>query len=136
MDVQFFGANCLVISHKSTRIVVDDNLEGLGKKSITKSEDVSLSTMSETSDSKARLSINGPGEYEVGDISIMGISATPFKNDDSAKTVTMYKLISSDLNILVTGHILGNLSESQLEQIGSVDVLFVPVGNNGFTLDP
>ncbi|MEI9913625.1 MAG: hypothetical protein WDN66_01270 [Candidatus Saccharibacteria bacterium] len=36
MDVQFYGANCLVVGHKSTRIVIDDNLGELGKKSIIK----------------------------------------------------------------------------------------------------
>ena len=57
-------------------------------------------------------------------------------NDDSGKTVTMYRLVLSDLSVLIVGHILGDLSESQLEQIGPVDILFVPVGNNGYTLDP
>ncbi len=135
MDVQFYGANCLVVSHKSTRIVIDDNLVNLGKKSVVKSDDVCLYTV-EPLKNNARLTFNGPGEYEVGDISVVGIAAKPFMNDDSGKTVTMYSLISLDLNILVCGHILGELNESQLEKIGTVDVLFVPVGNNGYTLDP
>lgn len=135
MDIQFYGANCLVVSHKSTRIVIDDNLEELGKKSIIKPEDVALYTTSDAPKNKARLSFNGPGEYEVGDISIIGISAKPFMNDDSGKKVTMYKLISSEINMLVVGHILGELSAKELEQIGSVDVLFVPIGDNGYTLD-
>jgi L-ascorbate metabolism protein UlaG (beta-lactamase superfamily) len=135
MDVQFYGANCLVVSHKSTRIVIDDNLVTLGKKSVIKPDDVALYTLEPLKNS-ARLTFNGPGEYEVGDISIVGIAAKPFMNDDSGETVTMYKLISSDLDILVSGHILGELSESQLEKIGTVDVLIVPVGDNGYTLDP
>ncbi len=135
MDVQFYGANCLVVSHKSTRIVIDDNLVTLGKKSVIKPDDVALYTL-EPLKSSARLTFNGPGEYEVGDISIVGIAAKPFMYDDSGETVTMYKLISSDLDILVSGHILGELSESQLEKIGTVDVLIVPVGDNGYTLDP
>lgn len=136
MDIQFHGANCLVVSHKNTRIVVDDNLAQVGKKSLIKADDVALYTSSEEIKSNARLTFNGPGEYEVGDISIIGIAAKPFMNDDSSKTVTMYKLITSDLSILITGHILGDFSENQMEQIGTVDVLFVPVGNTGYTLDP
>ncbi len=57
-------------------------------------------------------------------------------NDDSGKSVTMYKLITSELSILICGHILGDFSASQLEKIGTVDILFVPVGNHGYTLDP
>jgi L-ascorbate metabolism protein UlaG (beta-lactamase superfamily) len=37
---------------------------------------------------------------------------------------------------LVLGHVYPELSENQLESIGTVDVLVVPVGGNGFTLDP
>ena len=135
MDVQFYGANCLAVSYKNTRIVIDDNLSELGKKSITKSEDVAIWTSNQLA-TDAKLKFSGPGEYEVGDISIVGISAKPFMNDDSGKTVTMYKLMTTDVNVLVCGHILGDLNTSQLEQIGTIDVLCVPVGNNGYTLDP
>jgi L-ascorbate metabolism protein UlaG (beta-lactamase superfamily) len=136
MDIQYYGANCVVINFKSTRIVIDDNLEALGKKSIVKADDVVLFTYDDSATSKGRLTFNGPGEYEVGDISIIGIEAKPFMNDDSGKMVTMYKLIGSDVNVLVSGHILGELSSRQIEQVGLVDVLLVPVGNNGYTLDP
>jgi Beta-lactamase superfamily domain len=136
MDVQFYGANCLVVTHKSARIVIDDNLAELGKKSITKPEDVALYTSVRPETSLARLVFDGPGEYEVGDVSVIGIDAKPFMNDDSGAMVTMYKLVSSELTILITGHILGDLTQSQLEQIGSVDILLVPIGNGGYTLDP
>ena len=35
----------------------------------------------------------------------------------------------------MAGHIYPDLSEDQLEAIGPVDVLIVPVGGNGYTLD-
>jgi L-ascorbate metabolism protein UlaG (beta-lactamase superfamily) len=37
---------------------------------------------------------------------------------------------------LVTGHVYPELDDKQLESIGRVDVMVVPVGGNGFTLDP
>lgn len=136
MELQFFGANCVSVSYKSTRVVIDDNLAVLGKKSITKSEDVALFTNEVSDKTNARIVFNGPGEYEVGAISVIGIDAIPFMNDDSGKKATMYKLFNNDLSVLVTGHILGELNSAQLEKIGAVDVLFVPVGNGGYTLDP
>jgi len=36
---------------------------------------------------------------------------------------------------VVVGHIDANLSEETLERIGTIDVLVVPVGGNGYTLD-
>lgn len=136
MDFQFYGANCISVTYKNTRVVIDDNLEKLGKKSITKPDDIALFTGSLREDSVARISFDSPGEFEVGNISIMGIEAKPFMNDDSKKMITMFKLFNNELSVLVTGHILGELTGSQLEKIGAVDVLFVPVGNGGFTLDP
>src|SRR6185312_7236914 len=41
-----------------------------------------------------------------------------------------------DLSVLVTGHIYPELNEAQLETIGQVDVMLVPVGGNGYTVDP
>src|ERR1017187_455351 len=105
MDLQFYGANCVAISYKNTRIVIDDNLSDLGKKSIVKADDVALYTGDRPENSPARLIFNGPGEYEVGDVSIVGIDTKPFMNDDSGKLVTMYKLFNTELNILVVGHI-------------------------------
>ena len=33
------------------------------------------------------------------------------------------------------GHIYPDLNETQLEELGRVDVLIIPVGGNGYTLD-
>lgn len=134
MEFQYYGANCIGLTSKSTRIVVDDNLKELGKKGVIKQGDVALFTNELKSD-VARLSFCYPGEYEVGEVSIVGISAKPFINDDSGKKVTMFKLMISDITILITGHILGELDTAQKEAIGKIDIMFVPVGNNGYTLD-
>ncbi len=137
MDLQFYGANCVSLSHKGTRLVVDDNLAQLGAKSITKPDDVALCTMSPKDKPKARLSFNGPGEYEVADISIIGIAARAHTEaDEKVRHATMFKLIVGEHSVLITGHIYPELSEAQLEAIGIVDVLVVPVGGNGYTVDP
>ena len=40
MDLQYGGGNCVVLSSKGVRLVVDDNLAELGAKSVTKPEDI------------------------------------------------------------------------------------------------
>ncbi len=134
MDIQFYGANCIAISDKQSRIIVDDNMADLGAKTILKEGDIALFTTSHASQS-AKLVIDQPGEYEVSDISIYGIAARAHMDVEGQKTATMYKLVVDDTNVLVTGHIYPELSDSQLEAIGMVDVMFVPVGGNGYTLD-
>lgn len=136
MDIQFHGANCLTLSTKQTRVVVDDNLSDIGGKSTTKAGDVVLFTGAHASPAQpAKIIIDQPGEYEVSGVSVYGIAARAHMDEEGHKTATMYKLIVDDLRILVTGHVYPELSDAQLETIGMVDVMFVPVGGNGYTLD-
>jgi L-ascorbate metabolism protein UlaG (beta-lactamase superfamily) len=134
MDLQFYGANCVAITYKGARIVVDDNLAELGAKSVTKPDDVALFTGPHGL-VNARLTFDGPGEYEVSDISVIGIAAAAHI-DEGGTNATMFKLVAGDQTILVTGHIFPKLSDSQLESIGIVDVMVVPVGGSGYTVDP
>ncbi len=136
MDLQFFGANCVVVSYRGARIIVDDNLAELGGKSITKTEDVALFTSKNESPVNARLSFSGPGEYEVSDVSIIGIAARAHTDEPGKFSATMFKLIAGELSLLFTGHIYPELSDKQLEEIGLIDTMVVPVGGNGFTVDP
>jgi L-ascorbate metabolism protein UlaG (beta-lactamase superfamily) len=136
MDIQFYGANCIAVSHKGSRVVIDDNLADLGGKSIIKAEDVALFTGAH-GEVNARLTFDGPGEYEVGDISVVGIAARAHIDEDSkSKNATMFKLSAGEQSVLVTGHIYPELSEAQLEDIGMIDLLVVPVGGSGYTVDP
>lgn len=137
MDVQFYGGNCIVLNVGGARLVIDDTLADMGAKTVTKAGDVALFTsVRETKPADVKLVIDMPGEYEVSDVSIYGIQTRAHMDEDKQKSAIMYKLIAKDLKVLVTGHIYPKLSESLLERIGLVDVMFVPVGGNGYTTDP
>lgn len=136
MDIQFYGANCVTFTYKGTRVVVDDNLADLGAKGIVKADDVALYSTTHGTPSAARLVLDSPGEYEVSDISIIGMAARAHIDEPGDKHATMFKLMSADLSVLVIGHVYPELSDAQLEAIGLVDVLVVPVGGHGYTLDP
>ena len=137
MDVQFYGANCVVLSYKGTRVVVDDNLAALGGKDIVKADDLALYTgKHDVPKVTPKLVVDAPGEYEVGDVSVTGVAAQAHIDEAGTKNATMFKVTAGDMHVLVVGHIDPNVSESQLEALGKVDVLIVPVGGNGYTLDP
>ncbi len=137
MDIQFYGANCVIVTVGGARIVIDDNLADLGGKSVTKAGDIALFTaVHGETPAGVKLSIGMPGEYEVSDVSIYGIAARSHMDEDKTKSATMYKLIAKDLRVLITGHVFPKLKESDFEQIGVIDVMVVPVGGNGYTLDP
>jgi hypothetical protein len=136
MDLQFHGANCISFTHKGSRIVIDDNLAELGAKSVTKADDVALFTGAHgDAGGPARLTLDSPGEYEVSDVSVAGIAARAHI-DEGGLNATMFKLATGDVSVLVTGHIYPDLTPEELEAIGIIDLLIVPVGGNGYTLDP
>lgn len=137
MDLQYYGANCITLTSKGVRLVVDDNLAELGQKSVTKPDDVVLFTGAHGSPTvQTKLLVDGPGEYEVAGLSIVGIAARSHLDVEGTHAATMYKILADDVSYLVTGHIYPDLNDEQLETIGMVDVLVVPVGGNGYTLDP
>jgi L-ascorbate metabolism protein UlaG (beta-lactamase superfamily) len=135
MDIQFYGANCLSITTKNARVIIDDNLAELGSKTVAKPGDVNLFTGAHGKVSGAKIVIDQPGEYEVSGVSVYGIAARSHMDETDKKTAVVYKLVIDDLRILIVGHIYPELSDRQLETIGMVDVMFVPTGGNGYTLD-
>lgn len=137
MDIQFYGANCVAISTGKIRVVVDDNLADLGGKSVSKQGDIVLFTaVHAVPKQEVKMIVDGPGEYEASDVSIYGIPMRAHIDEEKQTNSTVYKIVSRDIKVLVLGHVYPEMSESELEEIGVVDVLIVPVGGNGYTLDP
>jgi L-ascorbate metabolism protein UlaG (beta-lactamase superfamily) len=137
MDLQFYGANCISLTYQGVRLLVDDNLADLGGKAITKAGDVALFTGPHAApDVETRLTIDSPGEFEVSAFSIYGIPVRAHIDEEGKSNATMFRLEAGDVRVLVTGHIYPELSDDQLEKIGMIDVLVIPVGGNGYTLDP
>jgi L-ascorbate metabolism protein UlaG (beta-lactamase superfamily) len=137
VDIDYKGGNCITIAVKKTLLCVDPKLSELGLKSQTARVTAQLCTQHQFKvESDESIVIDGPGEYEVENISIKGIPAqSHIDTKDTPKTATVYRVDANDLSVAIVGHIYPELSEAQLEAIGVVDVLVLPVGGNGYTLD-
>lgn len=135
MEIQFYGGNCIRITTKKASMVVDDTLAALGTKSITKPEDIVLSTQRFTDAPDAKLAVDGPGEYEVSGVSIVGVAARSHMDEEGVTSATMYKVDAEDIRVAVVGHVHPDLTADELEALGTIDVLMVPVGGSGYTLD-
>src|SRR3989338_4073670 len=135
MELEYFGGNCLKISTKKATLIVDDNLEKLGLKSITKEGAIALFTSEhERPKANVKLTIDTPGEYEASNVSVRGIATRSYADDPRKRSAVVYKITAEDIRILVTGHIYPELSDEQAEAIGQVDIIVVPVGGMDFTL--
>ncbi len=134
MEIQYFGGNCVRIATKKATLVVDDKLKELGQKSVAKSDDILLFTGDHEPVKSEKIIIDQPGEYEASDVSVTGIAARAHI-DESGAHATIYKIETEDFRIAIIGHIYPSLTEDQLEKIGTIDILIIPVGGHGFTLD-
>lgn len=137
-DIEYKGGNTVVFTTKKTTLVVDPKTSVVGLKDTVIKEAIEVATESRFSlDSKdALLAIEGPGEYEIGDFSIRGVSASRhIDTEDGEKLATIYRIEVGEVRIALLGNIAPKLTEDQLEEIGVIDMLILPVGGGGYTLD-
>lgn len=136
MELQYYGANCVVLTTKDARIVIDDTLVAHGAKSVTKDGDIALFTgRVEKPAANTKITIGRPGEYEISNVSITGMPARAHMDEAGQFSATMYQIIVGEVTFLFTGHIYPELSADQLEDLNIIDVMVVPVGGHGYTLD-
>lgn len=72
--------------------------------------------------------IEGPGEYEIGDVFITGIRMLQKGNSESNRSNTLYVFEYDGLSIAHLGDLAYVPSQAQIEDLGRVDVALVPVG--------
>lgn len=144
--ITWSGQSCfqiLVSNSKdhSAQIVIDPFDEKIGLKVPHLSGDILLVTHDHSDHNNIKaikgepFLIQNPGEYEVKEVFIKGIPA--FHDDVQGKergTVTIYTIEAEDLRFCHLGDIgQKELTNDQIEAIGNVDVLMIPVGGN-FTI--
>ncbi|MBW3569110.1 MBL fold metallo-hydrolase [Candidatus Parcubacteria bacterium] len=137
MEIKYFGGNCIRLQTKKVSVVIDDNLEKLGQKSSSKPTDIEILTSKKllSPTSKSEFLVDTPGEYEIRDVSIQGVAARAHIDEEHVKSAVCFRLIIDDVRVCVLGHIYPDLSDEQLEAIGMVDILTIPVGGSGYTID-
>ncbi len=137
-DIEYKGGTTLVISTKKSKLVVDPKLSVHGLKDITTKDAVELATDERfaLNSEDALLNIEGPGEYEVADFSIRGVAVERHIDADTGKKkATIYRVEIGDTRIAVIGSVNDNLTDDQLEDLGVIDMVILPVGGGGYTLD-
>src|SRR6266568_1021665 len=115
MELERAGGNCLVITTKKAKLIVDPILSNLKPKAQADQSVVQLLTqpifaipMPEDT-----LTLDCPGEYEILDISIKGIAARAY-NDPKTDPMraTMYRIDAGGASLVITGHVFPELSDS------------------------
>lgn len=94
-----------------------------------------LAAVKGTTKNEVPFIIDGPGEYEVREVSVFGVASYHDNSSGSQRGEnTIYLIELDDLRLAHLGDLGHKLNEAQLEELNGVDVLFIPVGGT-FTLD-
>jgi len=141
MQINWKGQSCFQISasqgkNNQVSIVIDPYSEDVGLKVPKLEADVLLVSHDHHDHNNVKavggnpFLVQGPGEYEVKEVFIQGIPA--FHDSASGRekgTNTIYTIEAEDLKICHLGD-LGQkeLTPEQIEKIGEVDILMIPVG--------
>lgn len=138
-DIEYRGGNNVVITTKSKSLVVDANSSVFGKKPVKLSEaSVQLATEQRlllAGDSSV-LALEGPGEYEVGPFTIKGVAARrAIDQENEPMKSTIYRVEIGDIAVGILGNIAPKLDDEQLGALGVLDILVIPIGGAGYTLD-
>lgn len=137
MEFTYYGGGRVLLATKDLKIALDPPDDAKLKGSLGKA-DVRLATVQHNGGFKSgeQFKIDGPGEFEIKNVGIRGVASRLHIDDpkDPMRGV-MYILEAKGLKVLATGNIAPTLSDRQVEAIGGVDVLIIPVGGHGLTLD-
>lgn len=135
-DIEYKGGNTVIFTTKKATLVADPKMSIHGEKDIVIKDAVEIATEERflTKNEDFVLSLNYPGSYEVSDFSINGF-AEKRHIDDDGKKATIYSIDIQGVKIGLIGNIGPDLSDDQMENLGVLDILILPVGGNGYTLD-
>lgn len=137
-EIEYKGGNIVILTTKNTTLAVDPKSSLVGLKDVVTKGLVELGTEPRflLNHADAKLVLEGPGEYELGDFSLRGIAAQRHIDTESdEKLATIYRIGVGEVHVALIGNIAPKLSEDQLEGLGVVDILLLPVGGGGYTLD-
>ncbi|HSX57760.1 MAG TPA: MBL fold metallo-hydrolase [Candidatus Saccharimonadales bacterium] len=142
MEISYLGHASFKLKGKNATVVVDPFDPKIGLKFPKVEADIVASTHSHfdhnaiSSVGGSPYVIEGPGEYEVKGIEIVGVASWHDNKEGAERGKnTIYNFKIDKINIAHLGD-LGQttLTEPQVEEIGNVDVLLLPVGGF-FTID-
>ncbi len=143
MDIVWYGQACFKLKGKTASVVIDpydSDFTGL-KGPKTLEADLVAITHSHADHNSLKLIageplvLEGPGEYEAKGVSVIGVSTFHDTNQGAERGKnTVFNIELDNMHIVHLGDLGHALNDQQIESIGDVDILLVPVGSV-FTID-
>ena len=124
MELTYHGHSCVRLRGREMTVVVDPPqtaLPGLAKGT----QGIVVRTEGETDPERLRArngeiqEVCGPGEFEIGGVSILGLATGE---------TTVMRVSVDDVRVVLAGRLRRQLTEDEIDSLGHVDVLVIPVG--------
>ncbi len=136
MKIKWFGQSCFMITSKSGIKVLTDPYKKMLGYQLSEMEADIVSTSHNHSDhnntsivKSSFVHINEPGSFSEHGIEIKGVQTFHDKTSGSKRGKnTIYNFKIDDINICHCGDLGHLLNSNQIEEIGNVDILLLPVG--------
>lgn len=136
MEIIWYGHACFRLRGRQGTVITDpyDKTLGLSLPNL-KADIVTISHDSPHHNYVAGVKgevkvVDGPGEYEISNIFITGIRMRPTKkqNDSASAKNNVFVIDIDDVSICHLGDLSHVPTQDQVEDMGNIDVLLVPVG--------
>ncbi|MBT3321182.1 MAG: MBL fold metallo-hydrolase [Anaerolineae bacterium] len=135
MEITWYGQSCFRLTERGSASVVTDPFdhEAVGYNALKlKSDIVTVSHEAPGHNFESAVKgykhlLNGPGEYEIGGVFVTGIR-TNGKKEEGQLSNTLYVFDYDGITIAHLGDLRAVPSRSQVDALGEVNVVLVPVG--------
>tara|TARA_B110000263_G_C15107627_1_gene418234 strand:+ start:57 stop:701 length:645 start_codon:yes stop_codon:yes gene_type:complete len=136
MEIAWHGHSCFRLTERNAASIVTDPFDkSIGLPASRLKADVVTISHDAPGHSnydaiKGARTIIGPGEYEIGGAFITGVNASSTKSETDSETFlnTAYVITYESASVCHLGDISTIPSQTQIEALGTVDVLLLPVG--------
>jgi L-ascorbate metabolism protein UlaG (beta-lactamase superfamily) len=125
MEITFVGGSCLRLRGRDVEVVVDPVAAGPGGRQPRLQPDIVVRTEGGGDPALLRPApgrpqeVGGPGEYEIRGVNVYGLAAGP---------TTIMRIEVDDVRVCALGRLTRQLTEDEIDALGHLDVLAVPVG--------
>jgi L-ascorbate metabolism protein UlaG (beta-lactamase superfamily) len=124
MELTYHGHSCIRLRGKEITVVIDPPqtaLPGLAKGTvgiIVRTEGMTDPATLRPREGELQ-EVAGPGEFEIGGVGILGLAAGE---------TTVMRIALDDVRVVAAGRLRRQLTEDEIDSLGHVDVLVIPVG--------
>ncbi len=139
MDITWYGLSCFRIVERNVASIVTDPFDdsvgydtpNLRADVVTVSHDAPGHNAIDVV-KKAQFFLDRPGEYEIGGVFMTGVETYDQTADPASVRRNIIFVFNFDtLNLAHLGDLAHVPTQAQIEQLGPIDVLLVPVGGGG-----